>query len=96
MTPWIVACQALLAMVFPRQEYWHGLPFPSPGDLPDIGIEPSSPELPGGFFTAEALGKNLLQVSTIEAPFFFWELRWVLFRIAKLISMRPRAQAEFF
>ena len=59
MTPWIVACQALLAMVFPRQEYWHGLPFPSPGDLPDIGIKPSSPELPGGFFTAEPLGKPI-------------------------------------
>ena len=41
-TPWTVACQAPLSMRFPRQEYWSGLPFPSPGDLPDPGIEPSS------------------------------------------------------
>ena len=40
-------------MVFPRQEYQSGLPFPSPGDLPDPGIEPASPTLLGGFFTAE-------------------------------------------
>ena len=41
---------------FPRQEYWNGLPFPSPGDLPDPGIEPVSPESPvltGGFFTTK-------------------------------------------
>ena len=39
-TPWIVAVQASLSMEFSRQEYWRGLPFPSPGDLPDLGIEP--------------------------------------------------------
>ena len=39
-TPWTVARQAPLPMGFPRQEYWSGLPFPSPGDLPDSGIEP--------------------------------------------------------
>ena len=39
-TPWTVACQAPLSMGFPRQEYWHGLPFPSPRDLPEWGIEP--------------------------------------------------------
>ena len=44
-TPWPVACQASLSMRFPRQEYWNGLPFPSPGDLPDPGIEPGSPTL---------------------------------------------------
>ena len=44
-TPWTVACQASLYMGFSRQEYWSGLPFPSPGDLPDPGIEPRSPEL---------------------------------------------------
>ena len=44
-TPWTVACQAPLAMGFSRQEYWNGLPFPSPGDLPDPGIEPGSPRL---------------------------------------------------
>ena len=44
-TPWTVACQAPLFMGFSRQEYWSGLPFPSPGDLPDPGIEPRSPAL---------------------------------------------------
>ena len=41
---------------FPRQEYWSGLPFHPPGDLPDPGIEPMSPALAGGFFTAESPG----------------------------------------
>ena len=53
-TPSTVARQALLSMEFSRQEYWSGLPFPSPGDLPDPGIEPASlTSLPliGGFFT---------------------------------------------
>ena len=45
MTPWIVASQAPLSMEFSRQEYWSGLPFLSPGDLPDPGIEPWSPAL---------------------------------------------------
>ena len=44
-TPWSVARQAPLSMGFSRQEYWSGLPFPSPGDLPDPGIEPRSPTL---------------------------------------------------
>ena len=44
-TPWAVAYQASQSMGFSRQEYWSGLPFPSPGDLPDPGIEPGSPAL---------------------------------------------------
>ena len=47
-TPWTVAHQSPLSMGFSRQEYWNGLPFPSPGDLPDPGIEPGSPALHGG------------------------------------------------
>ena len=43
-------------MGFSRQEYWSGLPFPSPGDLPDLGIEPGFPPLAGGFFTTEPPG----------------------------------------
>ena len=42
---------------FPRQEYWSGLPFPSPGELPDPGMEPVSSALAGGFFITEPLGK---------------------------------------
>ena len=43
--PWTVAHQAPPSMEFSRQEYWHGLPFPSPGDLPNLGIEPGPPAL---------------------------------------------------
>ena len=49
-TPWAVASQVPLSTEFPRQEYWSGLPFPSPGDLPDPGIEPMSPGIAGRFF----------------------------------------------
>ena len=55
-SPWTVARHAPLAMGFSRQEYWSGLPFPSPGDLPDPGIEPASPVR--GFFTAEPPGHS--------------------------------------
>ena len=51
--PWTVAYQAPLSMGFSRQEYWSGLPFPSPGDLPDPGIEPRSPALPADALTSE-------------------------------------------
>ena len=44
-TPWAIALQAPLSMGFSRQEYWSGLPFPSPGDLPSPGQEPGSPAL---------------------------------------------------
>ena len=51
--PWTVAHQVLPSMGFSRQQYWNGLTFPSPGDLPDPGIEPKTPALAGGFFTAK-------------------------------------------
>ena len=54
---WTVASQSSLSMGFSRHEYWSGLPFPPPGDLPDPGIEPvglMSPELAGRFFTTSA------------------------------------------
>ena len=58
-TPWTVACQAPLSMGFSRQEYWNGLPFPSPGDLPNPGIEPGSPAL-----QADSLPTELYRVTT--------------------------------
>ena len=45
-TPWTLACQAPLSMRFSWQEYWSGLPCPSPGDLPNPGVEPASPSPP--------------------------------------------------
>ena len=59
-TLWTVAHQAPLSTVFPRQEYWSGLPFPPVENLPNPGIEPTSPASPalaGGFFTTEPPGK---------------------------------------
>ena len=50
-TPWTVACQFPLSIELSRQEYWSGLPFPFPGNLPDPGVEPRSPVLEGRFFT---------------------------------------------
>ena len=58
-TPWIVACQTPLSMGFSRQEYWNGLPLPSPGDLPDPGIEPGSPALQADSLPFEPPGKPL-------------------------------------
>ena len=55
-TPWTAVRQAPLSMGFPRQEYWSGLPFSSPGDLPDSGTESVSPALACEFFTAEPPG----------------------------------------
>ena len=52
-TPWTVAYQAPPSMGFSRQEYWSGLPFPSPGDLTDPGIEPRSPEFQADVLTSE-------------------------------------------
>ena len=56
-TPWTVAHQVPLSMGFFRQEYWSGLPFPPPGDLPDPGIETGSPALQADILISEALGK---------------------------------------
>ena len=65
-TPWKVACQAPLSMEFCRQEYWSGLPFPPPEDLPDSSIKSMSlmsPASAGGFFTTSA---------TWEALYIYW------------------------
>ena len=59
-TPWTVACQASLSMGFSRQEYWSGLPFPSPGALPDPGIESRSPALQTDSLPTELQGKSEL------------------------------------
>ena len=59
-TPWIVACQAPPSMEFSRQEYWSGLPFPSPGDLPNPGIKSRSPALQADSLPSEPTGMSLL------------------------------------
>ena len=58
-TPWMVTYQAPQSMGFSRQEYWSGLPFPSPGDLSNPGIEPRSPALQTDALPSEPLGKPI-------------------------------------
>ena len=57
-TPWTAARQAPPSLGFSRQEHWSGLPFPSPGDLPDLGTEPRSPALQADSLTSEPPGKS--------------------------------------
>ena len=74
-TLWTAACQAPLSMGFSRQEYWRGLPFSTPGDLPNLEVEPAchmSPALAGRFFTPSA---------TWEAPLKEVEVYQTSFRI---------------
>ena len=70
-----VARQAALSVGFSRQEYWSGLSFPPPGDLPDPGMEPGCPALAGGFFTTEPPGSPDADVSSLRA------LLWMLFSV---------------
>ena len=63
-TPWTIAYKAPLFMEFFRQEYWSGLPFPSPEDLPHPGIEPRSPALQADTLVSEPPGKPLKNVYT--------------------------------
>ena len=74
-------------MEFSRQEYWSGLPFPSPGDLPDPGIKPVSPALVGGFYISEPPGKPLKGVG--------WNLlksQRVQIQSAKLLHIKMNIQ----
>ena len=67
-TLWTVACQAPLSMEFFRQEYWNGLPCPSPGDLPSPGPEPGSPSLQVDSLSSEPPGKPLPSIFCIVLP----------------------------
>ena len=69
-TPWTVAPQAPPSMGFSRQEYWSGLPFPSPGDLPDPGTEPRSPALQADALPSELKG--------LEAVKWTWPIKAIL------------------
>ena len=72
-TPWTIAGQAPLSMGFPRQKYWSGLLFPSPGDLPNLGVKPTSPNNGSGLFTTEtgkmSLGFPIFELFVSEIVF---------------------------
>ena len=68
------ACQVPLSMGFSREEYWSGLLFPSPGDLPDLGIEPASlmsPEFASGFFTTSTTSEAFFLL--VSRNYFHWK-----------------------
>ena len=70
-TPWTVAHWAPLSMGLPREEYWSGLPFPSPGDLPDSGIEPLYPILQADSLPLRHQGRPYMYVCVCIAVFVF-------------------------
>ena len=80
--PRTVARQAPLSVGFYRQEYWSGLPFPSPRDLPDPGIEPVASALATGFFTTEPQVRSLGREDPVEKEMathysiLAWEIPW--------------------
>ena len=81
-TPWAVAHQAPLFMGFSRQEYWSGLPFSPPQDLPDPGIKPeslTSPALAGRFFTTSDTWEALFPNTRTQFQAFFTHLNFIPF-----------------
>ena len=85
-TPWTVPSQPPLPMIFPRQEYWSGLPFPSPGNFPNSGTEPTSPTLAGEFFTTEPPGSYNLLIKSV--------LQWTTFWACDLQNCFPHGRAS--
>ena len=83
-TPWTVAHQAPLSMEFSRQEYWGGLPFPSPGHLPYPGIEPRSSELQADSLLSEPPGKPTHYIFVVKC------LKPFIFQVEKLRSEEER------
>ena len=79
MTPWTAAYKAPQSMGFSRQEYWSGLSFPSPGDLPDPGIEPRSPELEADTLTSEPTGKPKV---SIGVSIGVWLCLWAFYFVS--------------
>ena len=109
MTPWIVVHQGLLSMEFYRQEYWSRLPFPSPGDLLDPGIEPRSPSLQADSLPPEPAGKPKIHESesrsvvskslqpygcTVHGILQARKLQWVAFPFSRG-SSKPRDPTQF-
>ena len=98
-TPWTVAHQAPLSTGFSRQEYWSGLPFPSPGDLPDSGIEPRSPALQADSLLTELQGKTVgINWETQQIALLQYFLNYILFRVivTDLFLMKNKTSKRLF
>ena len=81
MTPWTAAHQAPLSMRFSRQGYWSRLPFPSPGDLPNPGIEPGSPALQADSLLTKLQGLELFNLFTLKVILYYIHIFSYLFYI---------------
>ena len=86
-TPWTVAYQAPLSMGFSRQEYWSGVPFPSPVDLPDPGIEPGSSAL-----QANALPSEPPRLRIVFKIIYFSFLRALMHRVRSRCPLPPKSK----
>ena len=99
-TPWTVAHQAPLSMGFSRQEYWSGLPLPSPGDLSDPGIKPRSPVLQAEALTSEPPGRLQSTLRTthwvLNFKFFHFRLFICYFFIQSIICWRKSSYFHLF
>ena len=84
-TPWTAQPSRLLCHGISRQEYWSGLPFPFPGDLPNPGMEPISPALTGRFFTTEPPGKPLVKGKMLQNSLWSNEGRQLLWQLGRLL-----------
>ena len=93
-TAWTVAHQAPLSMEFSRQEYWSGLPFPSPGDLLDPGIEPGSPALQADALPSEPPGNPVFLIYWSYISFLFLSLSSSFPGILEIGSVPKPVQAK--
>ena len=84
-TPWTVAYQAPLSIEFSRQEYWSGLPFPSPGDLPDPGIKPRSPALQADTLPSEPLKETEKDLDKWKDIICSWIVRLDIVKMVTLL-----------
>ena len=87
--PWSGAHQAPLSMGFPRQECWSGLPFPSPGNLPDPGVELTSPALTARFFTTVPPGNPSSILYYLLFDFKFKRIEWKKLMDCSIFSLSP-------
>ena len=86
MTPWTVAYQATLSMEFSRQEYWSGLPFPTPGNFPNPGIEPGSPATQADSLLSEPPGKPLVNIRMHIYVLFSFLFSWNKYTQVELLD----------
>ena len=93
-TPWTVAYQVLPSMGFPRQECWSGLPFPSPGDLPDPGIESGSPALQADALPSEPPGKPIPKKGNAKERSNYCTIALILVAslVAQMVKCLPAMQ----